>query len=218
MFVVSIDDKAKVPLGITVATRQAPLVMPMEYEVRLPDQDFVVASKHKSVPSVYAACEIQTTSARCQPEISFTGRLYIIIRSLKHESSTAFAHGRDFGHILELEEFASVAKNEDQVKPIVLAFVDGGPGENLQFPKVLSLAVDHFRMHKFDVYIAMTYEPGMSTYNYVERQMAPLNNVLAGVVLDHNACGTHLDDSGHTIDVELEKENFRVAGKVLADI
>ena len=156
MFVVSIDDKVKVPLGITVATRQAPLVMPMEYEVRLPDQDFVVVSKHKSVPSVYAACEIQTTSARCQPEILFTGRLYIIIRSLKHESSTAFAHDRDFGHVLELEEFASVAKNEDQVRPIVLAFVDGGPGENLRFPKVLSLAVDHFRMYKFYVYIAMT--------------------------------------------------------------
>ena len=48
--------------------------------------------------------------------------------------------------------------------------------------------------------------------------MDPLNNVLAGAVLDHNGCGTHLNDSGHKIDVELEKENFRVAGKVLADI
>ena len=72
VFVVSIDDKAKVPLRITVATRQAPLVMHIGYEVRLPDHEFVVASKHKLVPSVFAACEIQTASARCQPEISYT--------------------------------------------------------------------------------------------------------------------------------------------------
>ena len=64
----------------------------------------------------------------------------------------------------------------------------------------------------------MTYAPGLSAYNYVERRMAPLSKALAGVVLDHDACGIHLDDSGRTIDVELKKENFRVAGKVLADI
>ena len=33
VFVLSIDNKAKVPLGKTAATRQAPLVMHMEYEV-----------------------------------------------------------------------------------------------------------------------------------------------------------------------------------------
>ena len=161
VFVVSIDDKAKVQLGITAATRQAPLIMHMEYEVRLPDHDFVVASKHKLVPSVYAACEIQTASARCQPKISYTGLLYISICSLKHESSTAFTHGCDFDHVLKLEEFASVAKNGDQVKPIVLAFVDGGIYENPRFPKVLSVDIDHFRKYKLNVYIAMTHAPGM---------------------------------------------------------
>ena len=62
--------RQNVPFGITVATRPAPLVMHLECEVRLPDHDFVVTSKHKLVPSVYTACEIQTTSASCQPEIS----------------------------------------------------------------------------------------------------------------------------------------------------
>ena len=147
MFVVSIDDKAKVPLGITAAICQAhnKLVMYMKHKVRLPDHDFIVASKHKLVPCVYAACEIQTTSARCQPEISYTGPFYIAICSLKHESNTAFTHGRDFDHALQLKEFVSVAKNEDQVKPIVLAFIDGGFNENPRFPKVLSVAIDHFR-------------------------------------------------------------------------
>ena len=48
--------------------------------------------------------------------------------------------------------------------------------------------------------------------------MVPLSKALAGVVLDHDASGIHLDDSNRTTDVELEKENFRVAGIVLADI
>ena len=104
-----------------------------------------MASKYKLVPSVYAACEIQTVSARCQPKISYTEPLHIAIRSLEHESSTVFTHGSDFDHVLELEEFASVANNGDQVKAIVLAFVDGGSNENPRFPKVLSVAIDHFR-------------------------------------------------------------------------
>ena len=64
------------------------------------------------------------------------------------------------------------------------------------------------------MYIVITNVTGM----YVECRMAPLSKALTGVVLNHDACGTHLDDSGCTRDIELEKENFRVAGKVLADI
>lgn len=168
----------------------------MEYDVRLPDPDFVVASKHTLVPSVNAACEIQTTSSRCQPEISYAGQLYITIHSLKHEPNTAFTHGRDFDHVLELEQFTSVAKNGDQVKPIVLTFIDGGPNENPQFSEVLSVAIDRFRKYKLDVHIAMTHASAMSAYNCVERQRAPLNKVLPRIAVNHDASGTHQGDSG----------------------
>ena len=46
------DDKAKVPIGLTAASKQAPMFMHMEYQVTLLDHDFVVAPKHKLVPSV----------------------------------------------------------------------------------------------------------------------------------------------------------------------
>lgn len=59
VFVLSIDDKAKVPIGITAATKQAPMVMHMTYEIRLPGHDFVVATSHKLTPSVYAGCELK---------------------------------------------------------------------------------------------------------------------------------------------------------------
>ena len=93
---------------------------------------------------------------RSQPEISHTGQMYIAICSLKHESSTAFTHGCNFDHVLELEKFVSIHKNRDQLKHILLAFVDGVPNENPRFPKVLSVTTEHLSKYKLDVYIAMT--------------------------------------------------------------
>ena len=61
----------------------------------------------------------------------------------------------------------------------------------------------------------MTHAPGLSAYNYVERRMAPFSKALAGLVMPHDSCGSHLNPSGETIDPELEKENLKVAGKIL---
>ena len=66
VFVLSIDDKAKVAIGVTAATKQSPLLIHVTYEIRLPDHDFVKAPKHKLTPSVYAACEIRVTSSNFQ--------------------------------------------------------------------------------------------------------------------------------------------------------
>ena len=48
--------------------------------------------------------------------------------------------------------------------------------------------------------------------------MAPLSKELAGIVLPHDTFGSHLDGSGNNTDPEMELNNFRKAGKVLADI
>jgi hypothetical protein len=47
--------------------------------------------------------------------------------------------------------------------------------------------------------------------------MAPLSHDLAGMILPHDHFGSHLSDSGVTINVELEKINFRKAGQILAE-
>ena len=44
------DGKAKVLIGITAASIQAPLLKHMEYKVMLPDHDSVAASQHKLIP------------------------------------------------------------------------------------------------------------------------------------------------------------------------
>lgn len=48
--------------------------------------------------------------------------------------------------------------------------------------------------------------------------MAPLSKELAGIILPHDSYGNHLNASGQTIDENLEKQNFRKAGEVLAEI
>ena len=68
----SIDDKARVPLGLAAANEQSPLLMCLEYKVRLPDHDFVVARRHKLIPSVIAECEVLPNG-----KISYSGKTFI---------------------------------------------------------------------------------------------------------------------------------------------
>lgn len=64
----------------------------------------------------------------------------------------------------------------------------------------------------------VTNTPGRSAFNRVERRMSVLSEHLSGLLLNHEACGSHLDQQGRTIDAELEIKNFANAGNVLADI
>lgn len=73
VFFLSQDDKARVPLGLPAAHKQAPILMHLEYEIRLPDHDWVIAESHKLIPSVYAACEIKDS-------VTYSGPTFIAIR------------------------------------------------------------------------------------------------------------------------------------------
>ena len=52
------DDKARVALGLAAASLQVPILMHIDYRVRLPDHSFVVGDRHTLIPSVYGICEI----------------------------------------------------------------------------------------------------------------------------------------------------------------
>ena len=91
----SIDDKARVPIGLTAAKSQAPMLMHMEYKVKLPDHDFVIAGRHKLIPSVYAICNITNRG------LTYSGPTYIAIRSAKHDKSSANSHDVDIETILK---------------------------------------------------------------------------------------------------------------------
>lgn len=74
VFFLSQDDKARVPLGLPAANKQAPILMHLDYVVRLPDHDWVISEGHKLIPSVYAACVIKDGS------VSYSGPTFIAIR------------------------------------------------------------------------------------------------------------------------------------------
>ena len=92
-------------------------------------------------------------------------------------------------------------------------FCDGGPDENPRFPKILDVAIQHFKKYNLDALLISTHAPGLSTYNQVERRMAPLSKALSGVLLPRETFGTHLDSLRKTIDTNLEKRNSKVPGK-----
>lgn len=214
--VISQDDKARVPLGIVAATKQSAILMKMDYRVQLPDHDFAVASKHKLIPSVYAALKIENDA------VSYSGPTYIAIRSGKHDKSTSMGHADDLYRLLQLDEMKPFTQVENETapvyKPIMILLVDGGPDEGPRFPKTLTSAAINFKRCNFDALFMATHAPGQSASNPVERRMAPLSKDLCGVILPHDVYGSHLDKSGKTVNIELEKKNFQKAGELLTDL
>ena len=113
--------------------------MHVDYEIRLPDHDFVKATKRVLTPSAYCACEIRASST-VAPKNSYSSPTYIALRSGKHDSSTAYSHRRESDHVLKLKEFQSIVESEGEVKPVAI-FSDGGPDENPRFPKTPDVTV-----------------------------------------------------------------------------
>ena len=52
--------KARIALGFAAASLQSPILMHLDYQVRLPDHDFVIGQKHKLISFVYGVCEVST--------------------------------------------------------------------------------------------------------------------------------------------------------------
>lgn len=206
-FFVSQDDKARVPIGLTGANKQSPFCMHVEYRVSLPDHDWVVAAKHKLIPSVYAGIKFQSGGMGSPAAVGYSGPTYIAIRSGKHASSTAYAHGLDFERVLQLPEFGDLSKTSDGVvKPILIFTVDGGPDENPRYQKTIEVGIHHFLQNNLDALFIATNAPGRSAFNSVERKMAPLSRELSGLIIPHDQFGSHLNNQGKTIDTELEKK------------
>ncbi|GBP20877.1 hypothetical protein EVAR_80696_1 [Eumeta japonica] len=151
------DDKARVPIGLTAANKQAPLLMHVEYKVSLPDHDFVIASRHKLIPSMYALCEVKPNEMGRPEAVSYSGPTYIAIRSGKHSSSTATSHAQDLDTLLTIESFSKFIKNIDsKVKPVLIISSDGGPDENPRYRKVIAHAIDHFKQYDLDAVFIVT--------------------------------------------------------------
>jgi len=104
----------------------------------------IAGSKHKLIPSVYAGLVIK------EQKLSYSGPTYIAIRSGKHDSSSARAHGTDLDRMFQIPELDYLTKADNLIKPIIIQLVDGGPDQNPAFPKTLEQAIRTFKTYNFD--------------------------------------------------------------------
>jgi hypothetical protein len=212
-FFLSRDDKAKVTLGLPAANKPSPVLMHLDYMIKLPDHDFTPAPNHKLCPSVYGACVINDS------KITYSGPTYIAIRSTKHCKSNAQTHAIDFEKLITLDSFIDILCDGPGLLKAIGAFsVDGGPDQNLRYPAVVNVVVNQFIQHDMDALFIMTNAPHHSAYNPVERCMAPLSHDVSGLILKHDFYGSHLDAKAETIDRDLELRNFEKAGQTLAEV
>lgn len=169
------DDKARVVIGLAAATKQSPILMHVEYKITLPDHDWVVANKHKLIPSVYAGIDIKRNGLGRPDAVGYSGPTYVAIRSGKHASSTAFSHAIDMNRLMEIDAFDSTLKHNGFVEPVMILVVDGRPDENPRYKKVIQTAIHHFKEFNLDALFIATNAPGRSAFNRVEKRMAQLS-------------------------------------------
>lgn len=95
---------------------------------------------------------------------------------------------------------------------------DEAQDEASSFPKMPSTTIAIFKHLNLDALLHGVNAAGLSAFNPVECRMAPLSHDLSGLILLHDSYRNHLDASGKTIDLELEKQNFFKAAKVLFEV
>ncbi|PKY35173.1 hypothetical protein RhiirB3_501455 [Rhizophagus irregularis] len=211
--IISQDNKAKVGLGTPAVGRTFKTVQTVNEPVIIEDHDFPVGSKMKLIPSVYLTIDPTDSSNTLR-----TGKLSIFIRPEYFIGTSSETHIADLESIVSNEEFFTIIKKDDEVKPIWILLVDGGPDENPKHMKNIIQYAHLFRALNLDYLTVCTHASGQSAYNPVERGMASLSAKLASITLPVNEFSSHLDSQGNVIDEELARRNFEFSGKRLCDI
>ena len=210
------DKKGKVPIGLTAASKQAPLLIYMEYKVTLPDQDYIITPQHKLIPSVIGDEKEKDFSGDAVPS---SGPTYCAIRSVKHSGFSAYHHLQDMKNIRSPDIFDDSFNNDtSESKPVMIVTVDGGPDENPRYTKTIECVINYFTTQDLDAFFLATNAPERSAFNRIECQMVKFSQELSRILLLHDKFGSHLNLKGETIDPELGKKAFMHAGQILAEI
>ena len=103
---------------------------------QLPDDDFVVAPKHKLIPSIIGDMKLVKSKDLTNDAVTYSGATYIAIRNAKHLASSVFTHFQDMTRMRSLPEFAtSFQTDRHEEKKVMMVTVDGGPDENPRYEK-----------------------------------------------------------------------------------
>ncbi|CAG8818743.1 25125_t:CDS:2 [Gigaspora margarita] len=211
--IISQNDKSKVPLGIPAVGQTFKSIETINEPVSISDHDFPLGRKMKLIPSIYLLINPNNTNN------SFcSGHLTIYNRPEYFVGTTVLTHMANLISITNSEDYDEVIHIEEKIKPLWVLLVDGGPDENPKHLKNIIEFCKLFHFLNFDYLTVHTYAPGQSSFNPMERGMAPLSSKLAGIVLSIDYYSTHLNSQGKVIKEELAKENFCFLGEKLCDI
>ncbi|CAF4369068.1 unnamed protein product [Rotaria magnacalcarata] len=186
--------------GLPAARRQAPLLMHLDYKIRLPDHAFVVAPRHKLIPSV------MKVNGKCKP---------IVIICVDGENTLFYKYHANFIFSCKCgpdenprysETLAGGVNLFKKYELYCFFMVTNCPDrsafnmvERKMAPLSNQLADKHinfFVLHHFSIIIIIIIE----------------------LILPYDHYGSHLDNGGNTIDTELEIRNFKRAGNCLAEV
>merc|ERR1719233_2336160 len=80
--------------------KQDKVLMHLDYKVKLPDHQYVVASKHKLKPSVYVMCTVDDKCVGESAAVKYSGPTAVRVHSCKHDTSTSRTHFVDLKLLL----------------------------------------------------------------------------------------------------------------------
>lgn len=96
------DNNAKVPMGLTIASKQASLLMHMEYKVTLQDQNYVIVPQRKLILTANGDMRIQEKNFS-RDAVTFSGPTYCAIQSTKYSGSSAYHQLQNMKRIRSLD-------------------------------------------------------------------------------------------------------------------
>ena len=104
----------------------------MDYQVRLPNHDYVVGAKHTLTPSVYAFLTILPIRIGRRGAVTYTGPTVVRIRSGKHDTADSETHRFDLMEIMTSNRplIKSITNSpQGSLKRTLLLRADNGPDE-----------------------------------------------------------------------------------------
>ena len=196
------DNKAKVLIELTVVSKQAPLLMHMEYKVTLLDHNYVISTQHKLISSVIGDMRVR--------EKDFSGDFVTYSRPTDCVIRSAYNNRQDMKSKQSFDTFDDSFNNDTgESKPVM------GVRMKIQDTQKLS---NYFTTQGLDAFFLATNSPRRNTFYRIERRMVKFSQELRGIVLSHDKFGSHLNSKKKTIDPGLEKKNVMYAGQILTEI
>ncbi|CAG8848948.1 26266_t:CDS:2, partial [Gigaspora margarita] len=211
--IISQDHKAKIGLVIPAVGRTFCTLQSVSEPVQLPDHDFACRNSQKLIPSVYLMIKPNEENDDLR-----TGQVAIFVRPQWSIGTSSITHAEDLISLVSDNQYSEALKINNEIKPIWVLLVDGGPDENPRHFKNIESYCKLFKKFDLDYLTVRTHAPGQSKYNPVERSMATLLGKLAGIVLPIDHFGKHLDSQSNVNDTNLATQNFNYAGTMLCDI